>query len=97
LQALVGLVRFRLDGAYSEDYDDLLLSKGKGIEGFLSSLSPHALREQCAKEFSEFVRKSGSALGDTSEARVCRSEEHIQTDITNTLASIRGHQRREEQ
>ena len=89
LQALVNLVRFKLDGAYSEDYDDLLLAKGKTIEPFLESLSAQLLHEQCVKEFAEVVHKSGSALGDTSDSRVCRSEDAIKADVKSTQEAIR--------
>lgn len=90
LQALVSLVRFKLDGAYSEDYNDLLLAKGKTIEPFLTSLSPQALHEQCVKEFAELVHKSGSALGDTGDSRVCRAEDAIKADVKSTLEAIRA-------
>jgi hypothetical protein len=89
LQALASLVRFKLDGAYSEDYDDLFLAKGKAVAPFLSSLSPQVLHEQCVKEFAELVHKSGSALGDTSDSRVCRSEEAIKADVRSTVEAIR--------
>jgi hypothetical protein len=89
LRALVNLVRFQLDGAHSEDYDDLLLSKGKAIEPFLAHLSPQVLHEQCMKEFAELMQKSGSALGDAREARVCRSEDSIRADVKSTLESVR--------
>ncbi len=89
LQALASLVRFKLDGAYSEGYDDLLLAKGKAIEPFLTSLSPQVLHEQCVKEFAELVHKSGSTLGDTSDTRVCRSEDAIKADVKSTLEAIR--------
>lgn len=89
LQALVNLVRFKLDGAYSEDYDNLLLAKGKAIESLLTSLSPQVLHEQCVKEFAELVHKSSSTLGDTSDTRVCRSEDAIKVDIKSTLEAVR--------
>lgn len=89
LQALASLVRFKLDGSYSEDYDDLLLAKGKAIESFLTSLSPQELHEQCVKEFAELVQKKGSTLGDTGDTRVCRSEDAIKADIKSTLEAIR--------
>jgi len=63
LRALARLVRFKLDGAYSEDYDDLLLAKGKAIEPFLTSLSPEVLHAQCVKELDEMVHKTGPTLG----------------------------------
>jgi len=97
LQALASLARFKLDGAYSEDYDDLLLAKGKAIEPFLTSLSPQVLHEQCVKEFSELVHKSGSALGDASDSRVCRSEDAIKADIKNSLEAIREGRKPESQ
>ena len=97
LQALASLVRFKLDGAASEDYDDLLLAKGKALEPFLTSLSQKVLHEQCMKEFAELVHESGSTLGDTSDTRVCRSEDAIKTDIKNTLEAIRQGRKPESQ
>jgi len=97
LQALASLVRFKLDGAYSEDYDDLLLAKSKAIEPFLTSLSPQVLHEQCVKEFAELVHKSGSALGNASDSRVCRTEDAIKADIKKSLEAIREGRKPESQ
>lgn len=95
LRALAGLVRFRLDGAYAEDYDDLLLGKGKAIQPFLAALSSQALHEQCKKEFAELIRESGATLGDVREEYACRSEEAIKADVSSTLDAIQHHRQPE--
>jgi hypothetical protein len=91
LRALAWLVRYRLDGGYSEDYHDLLIGKGHAIEPFLRSLSAERLHEECKKEFAELMRTSGSMLGDVREEYVCRSEEAIRSDVSSTLEAIRSH------
>lgn len=95
LRALAGLVRFRLDGAYAEGYDDLLLRKGKAIQPFLVALSPQALHEQCKKEFAELIRESGATLGDVREEHACRSEQAIKADVSSTLDAIQHHRQPE--
>jgi immunity protein 57 of polymorphic toxin system len=95
LRALAGLVRYRLDGAYAENYDDLLLAKGKTIQPYLVALSPQALHEQCKKEFAELLRASGSTLGDVHEEYACRSEGAIKADVSSTLDAIQHHRQPE--
>jgi Immunity protein 57 len=88
LRALASLVRFQLDGAHGEDYDELVLSKGKAILPFVSQLSPPFLHDQCVREYTEFVREYGAVLGDTNGTRVCRSEDAIKADIKLSLEAI---------
>lgn len=95
LRALAGLVRYGLDGAFAEDYDDLVIGKGQVIEPVLVALSPQRLHEQCKKEFAGLMHTSGSALGEVREQYVCRSENEIKADISSTLDAIR-HQRKPE-
>lgn len=95
LRALAGLVRYGFDGAFSEDYHDLVIGKGHAIQPLLVALSPRRLREQCKKEFAELMRTSGPALGEVREEYVCRSENEIKTDISSTLDAIRNHRRPE--
>lgn len=95
LQALAGLVRFGLDGGFSEDYHDLVIGKGHAIEPFLIALSPQHLHERCEKEFTELIQTNGPELGHIREPDVCRSETEIKTDIGSTLDAIRRHRRPE--
>lgn len=95
LRALAGLVRFGLDGAYAEDYDAVVLGKGRAIEPFLRALSPQRLHEQCQRELRELLRTSGPVLGEVREDYVCRSADSISAEVTSTLDAILHHRRAE--
>ena len=95
LRALASLVRYKLDGAYAEDYDALVIQKGTAIQPFLVALSPKRLHETCKKEFAQLMGSSASALGEVREEYVCRTEESIASDVRLTLDAIRHHRQPE--
>lgn len=80
---------------HMQNYDDLLLAKGKAIQPYLVALSPQALHEQCKREFAELIRASGSTLGDVREEYACRSEDSIKADVSSTLDAIQHHRQPE--
>lgn len=91
VRSLASLVRYQLDGAYSENYHELVIRKGKAIEPVLSSLSPDKLHDQCEREFAELMSSDGSSIGDLKKSYVCRAPKDIESDIKSTLDAIRHH------
>jgi Immunity protein 57 len=92
LRALAGLVRFRFDGAYSEDYDSYVMAKGKRIKKVLLSLNPEQLHEQCLQEFANLQKgKSyGKAIQGARENEVCESAGTIRERIQEFVSSFSG-------
>jgi hypothetical protein len=89
LRAVASLVRYQLDGGLGEEYDTLLVGKGRIIESHVASLSPEDLHQKCQKEFADLMKASGSALGEMKVEMVCRSPQAIATDVQHTLDAIR--------
>ena len=89
LRSLASLVRYQLDGGISEEYDALVIGKGKIIEPYLAGLSTVKLHQKCQKEFAEMMEANGSALGELKEGMVCRSPEQMSSEVTSTLDAIR--------
>jgi hypothetical protein len=88
LVALARLVRFRLDGAYAEEYDSYVLDKGGAIRGILLALHPNDLRAQCSREFAELAQSYRSALEGVSEDMVCADRTSVQERVRRLLEAI---------
>jgi len=81
LIALAGLVRFKVDGAYGEEYESYVMDKRKAIRGILLSLHPDELHARCLREFSDLARSYKSALEGVREEMVCEDSTAIQERI----------------
>jgi hypothetical protein len=98
LLALAQLVRFALDGMYSEEYDTYVMAKGKRIRKVFRSLNPEQLHEQCLHEFANLQKDKSyaKAIQGARENGVCESagaiKEHIQ-EFVSALSRPPSHER----
>lgn len=81
VRALARLIRYRLDGAYYEQYGEEVADKGEKIQRDLAALSPKELHETCHNELLSFIRSSGSVIGQVHEEEVCRTEQEIADEM----------------
>jgi hypothetical protein len=92
LRALARLIRYRLDGAYYEQYGEEVADKGGRIQPYLAALSPKELRDNCHNDVSSFIRSSGSVIRQVREEEVCRTEQEIADELSRLLpARMRSH------
>lgn len=92
LLALARLVRFALDGMYSEEYDTYVMAKGKSIKKVFRSLNPEQLHEQCLHEFANLQndKSYARAIQGASEKNVCESAGTIKERIQEFVSSLSG-------
>ena len=90
LRALAGLVRFRFDGAYSEDYDSYVMAKGKSFKRVLRSLNPEQLHEQCLHEFANLQKDKSyaKAIQGAREDDVCETAGTIKERVKEFVSSL---------
>ena len=90
LIALASLVRFKLDGAYAEEYESYVLDKGAAIHSILASLRPEKLHTQCSQEFADLARSYKSALEGVHEDTVCAEASSIRESVRELMGAIQG-------
>lgn len=82
---LVGLSRFRMDGALSEDYKCYLAAQGNSVVQAASKLDAKKLAGQCMSEFAAFKRRAGPAKFDVAPENICSSVADIQGSLREVV------------
>jgi len=83
---LAGLTRFRMDGAFSEDYKCYVAAQGYSILQAAAKLDAKRLAGQCLSEFSAFKRRAGGVSFDVAPENICSSV----ADIQKSLREVAG-------
>jgi len=90
LESLANVLRYRIDGALSEDYDCYVLSKGKTIVPYLQKLNPEELAKKCKDETNQVLQKNKGLFKETTSAEVCSEPTMIKEQVKDLLHAIRN-------
>ncbi|MGV3581663.1 MAG: Imm57 family immunity protein [Methylophilus sp.] len=88
LTSLGNIMRYRLDGALSEDYSCYVLEKGKKLQRILKKIKPETLESNCKNEIIDFEKKHKNLFEEGSLVGVCSDKNAIKERLKNLLISI---------
>jgi hypothetical protein len=92
IKSLAELIRFRLDAGLAEDYDCVVLKKGKIIRKWVATLEPSAMREQCIKDYLSVTKSNMKIFPPSDIDFVCRKTDEIEQVRKQTLEMLNsGH------
>lgn len=87
--ALIGLLRYRLDGAVASNFSCFVLSK-KGIaRKTLVRIRPSALRERCVAERERTITNHPELMSDVDHNAICADTEEIEAKRRQLLAGLK--------
>lgn len=90
VQALVRLLRFRMDGSLAEDYECYVLKDSPLSETYLKQTKPADLERRCRSEVDEFVANDRQSLDGLDPETVCSSQDQIRRRMERLLVAVRA-------
>lgn len=87
-QALVDLVRFRLDGSLGEDYSCFLLERGKSSLVLMQKMQVPKLSQECQNEVSLIKERNIGKFNDLKNEDICASETEIKDRAKDLIKSL---------
>ncbi len=88
LTTLANVLRFRIDGGLSEDFECYTLNKGEKMTEYLRKLNPEELAKKCKDEVNQIVHRNKSLFSGTT-VDVCADPIKIKERVRGLLDSIR--------
>lgn len=89
LSTLANVLRFRIDGGLSEDFECYTLNKGKKMTEYLRKLNTDKLAKKCKDDVSQVVNRNKGLFSETS-IEVCADPVRIKERVRDLLESIRS-------
>jgi len=87
-EALVRLLRIRMDGGLSTDYQCIVLGKAQTLVRQLQAIQPSELHEECKREVLETISRNGSLFKDFSAQDVCAGSAQIDKKRSELITAI---------
>jgi hypothetical protein len=87
--ALVNLLRLRLDGAGSEELSCQILTRGKPLLPRLERMNARAIAASCQTDFAQLKKRELAHVPDVTVEQVCRSEAAILSVQTDLIQSVK--------
>ena len=88
--ALLRLLRFRMDGALSEDYECYVLKHSAHSKIYLKQLKPVELERKCRSEVALLVANDKQSFEGLDSGAVCASQDQIRRRIEELSEAIRA-------
>lgn len=90
LVAFVEVLRYRIDGALSEDFTCYALKKGRKIRTSIQEVNAEFLAVRCRDELSDAVKENPMLLSGVDPEAVCSSPVDIESRVRELSAAIRS-------
>jgi immunity protein 57 of polymorphic toxin system len=88
VEALVRLLRFRMDGALGEDYDCYVLKRGVLSKTYLKRANAEELEKECRSEVAHLVANDRQSFEGLDAGAVCSSPDQIREHIQQLVSAI---------
>lgn len=88
-KALANIMRYKLDGALSEDFSCYVLGKGKSMKAYLLKLNPEEMEKNCNIEVLRILKKHQDLFDRSILQEVCSDQNEIKERVRDLLVAIR--------